>query len=142
MREGFVPNFHEAFTQLHLGQFPAFVKCVIRDRRDRWINPNTDHILWSFQSSLPRVDEDLGISRIAAYYFGRHDRRGVKSPTKRTGPQEGQVPPQSRKKANSKIKWPTYKIDHKKDKIGVLVSIVSSTKVPFKGMYREGVHWG
>lgn len=33
--------------------------------------------------------------------------------------------------ANSKIKWSSYKIDHKKDKIGVFVSIVS-TKVPFK----------
>jgi DNA topoisomerase VI B subunit len=38
--------------------------------------------------------------------------------------------------ANSKIKWATYKIDHKKDKIGVFVSIVS-TKVPFKGTGKE-----
>jgi len=38
--------------------------------------------------------------------------------------------------ANSKIKWSTYKIDHKKDKIGVFVSIVS-TKVPFKGTGKE-----
>ena len=34
--------------------------------------------------------------------------------------------------AQSKIKWSSYKIDHKKDKISVFVSIVS-TKVPFKG---------
>mmetsp|Transcript_38754 Transcript_38754/g.69858 ORF Transcript_38754/g.69858 Transcript_38754/m.69858 type:complete len:706 (-) Transcript_38754:102-2219(-) len=38
--------------------------------------------------------------------------------------------------ANSKIKWSSYKIDHKKDKIGVFVSIVS-TKVPFKGTGKE-----
>jgi len=34
--------------------------------------------------------------------------------------------------ANSKIKWSSYKIDHKRDRIGVFVSIVS-TKIPFKG---------
>lgn len=34
--------------------------------------------------------------------------------------------------AQSKIKWSSYKIDHKRDKIGVFVSIVS-TKIPFKG---------
>lgn len=38
--------------------------------------------------------------------------------------------------ANSKIKWSSYKIDHKKDKIGVFVTIVS-TKVPFKGTGKE-----
>jgi len=38
--------------------------------------------------------------------------------------------------ANSKIKWTSYKIDHKRDKIGVFVSIVS-TKVPFKGTGKE-----
>ena len=38
--------------------------------------------------------------------------------------------------ANSKIKWSSYKIDHKRDKIGVFVSIVS-TKVPFKGTGKE-----
>lgn len=38
--------------------------------------------------------------------------------------------------ANSKIKWSSYKIDHKKDKIGVFVSIVS-TKIPFKGTGKE-----
>lgn len=38
--------------------------------------------------------------------------------------------------AQSKIKWSSYKIDHKKDKIGVFVSIVS-TKVPFKGTGKE-----
>ncbi len=38
--------------------------------------------------------------------------------------------------ANKKIKWSSYKIDHKKDKVGVFVSIVS-TKVPFKGTGKE-----
>jgi DNA topoisomerase VI B subunit len=38
--------------------------------------------------------------------------------------------------AQSKIKWSSYKIDHKKDKISVFVSIVS-TKVPFKGTGKE-----
>eukprot|EP00978_Attheya_sp_CCMP212_P022209 scaffold65976_cov46-Attheya_sp.AAC.3 len=38
--------------------------------------------------------------------------------------------------AQSKIKWSLYKIDHKRDKINVFVSIVS-TKVPFKGTGKE-----
>jgi len=38
--------------------------------------------------------------------------------------------------AQSKIKWSAYKIDHKKDKIGCFVSIVS-TKIPFKGTGKE-----
>lgn len=38
--------------------------------------------------------------------------------------------------AQSKIKWSSYKMDHKRDKIGVFVSIVS-TKVPFKGTGKE-----
>ena len=38
--------------------------------------------------------------------------------------------------AQNKIKWSSYKIDHKKDKISVFVSIVS-TKVPFKGTGKE-----
>ncbi|GAX26654.1 hypothetical protein FisN_2Hh411 [Fistulifera solaris] len=38
--------------------------------------------------------------------------------------------------ANSKIKWSSYKIDFKRDKIGVYVSIVS-TKIPFKGTSKE-----
>eukprot|EP00562_Extubocellulus_spinifer_P027737 CAMPEP_0178651402 /NCGR_PEP_ID=MMETSP0698-20121128/22089_1 /TAXON_ID=265572 /ORGANISM="Extubocellulus spinifer, Strain CCMP396" /LENGTH=734 /DNA_ID=CAMNT_0020293023 /DNA_START=70 /DNA_END=2274 /DNA_ORIENTATION=- len=38
--------------------------------------------------------------------------------------------------ANNKIKWSSYKIDHKRDRIGVFVSIVS-TKVPFKGTGKE-----
>ena len=38
--------------------------------------------------------------------------------------------------ANSKIKWSSYKIDFKRDKIGVFVSIVS-TKIPFKGTGKE-----
>jgi DNA topoisomerase-6 subunit B len=38
--------------------------------------------------------------------------------------------------AQSKIRWTNYKMDHKRDKIGVFVSIVS-TKVPFKGTGKE-----
>ena len=38
--------------------------------------------------------------------------------------------------ALTKIKWSTYKIDHKRDKIGVFVSIVS-TKIPYKGTGKE-----
>lgn len=38
--------------------------------------------------------------------------------------------------AQSKIRWTNYKIDHKRDRIGVFVSIVS-TKVPFKGTGKE-----
>jgi DNA topoisomerase VI subunit B len=38
--------------------------------------------------------------------------------------------------ATTKIRWANYKIDHKRDKIGVFVSIVS-TKIPFKGTSKE-----
>jgi DNA topoisomerase-6 subunit B len=38
--------------------------------------------------------------------------------------------------AQTKIKWSQYKIDHKRDKIGVFVSIVS-TKIPYKGTGKE-----
>lgn len=38
--------------------------------------------------------------------------------------------------AQSKIKWSSYKIDQKKDRISVFVSIVS-TKIPFKGTGKE-----
>ena len=38
--------------------------------------------------------------------------------------------------AQTKIKWSNYKIDHKRDKIGVFVSIVS-TKIPYKGTGKE-----
>jgi hypothetical protein len=38
--------------------------------------------------------------------------------------------------AQTKIKWSTYKMDHKRDKIGVFVSIVS-TKIPYKGTGKE-----
>ncbi|KAL7574224.1 hypothetical protein ACA910_012481 [Epithemia clementina (nom. ined.)] len=38
--------------------------------------------------------------------------------------------------AQGKIKWSNYKIDHKRDRIGVFVSIVS-TKIPFKGTSKE-----
>jgi hypothetical protein len=63
--EGTVPNFHEAFTQLHLGQLLAFTKCTSRDERDGGIDPNTDGIVRNNRSSRPRVDEDLGIGGIA-----------------------------------------------------------------------------
>jgi hypothetical protein len=65
-----IPDFHEAFAQLHLGQLLAFVKCISRDRRDGGINPNTDYILWNIRSSLPRVDEDFGIGGIARHRIG------------------------------------------------------------------------
>jgi hypothetical protein len=66
--EGPLPYFHEAFTQLHLGQLLASCKCFGRDRRDDGgIDPNADHIVGNFSSSLPRVDEDFGIGSI-----GRH----------------------------------------------------------------------
>lgn len=38
--------------------------------------------------------------------------------------------------ATNKIKWSSYKMDHKRDKIGVFVSIVS-TKIPYKGTGKE-----
>jgi hypothetical protein len=56
--EGIIPNFHEAFTQLHLGQLLAFVKCTSRDRRDGGIDSNTDHISRDYVSTRTCVDED------------------------------------------------------------------------------------
>jgi len=38
--------------------------------------------------------------------------------------------------AQTKIRWSNYKIDHKRDKIGVFVSLVS-TKIPYKGTGKE-----
>lgn len=38
--------------------------------------------------------------------------------------------------AQTKIKWNNYKIDYKRDRVGVFVSIVS-TKIPFKGTSKE-----
>jgi hypothetical protein len=68
MREGMLPNFHEAFTQLHLGQLRASLKCTSRDRRDGGIDPDTYNIiLWDRVSPRPRVDEDLGIGGIASH---------------------------------------------------------------------------
>jgi hypothetical protein len=60
IREGPKPNFHEAFTQFHLGQLLASVKCTNRDRRDEGIDSHTDHIFRSSLSSISGVDEDLG----------------------------------------------------------------------------------
>jgi hypothetical protein len=57
--EGPLPNFDEAFTQLHLGQFLTSTKCTIGDRRNGGIDPNTDDIVRNFVSSSPRVDEDI-----------------------------------------------------------------------------------
>jgi hypothetical protein len=43
--EGIFSNFHEAFTQLHLGQLLPLEKCTSGDRRDDGgIDPNSDHI--------------------------------------------------------------------------------------------------
>ena len=42
----------------------------------------------------------------------------------------------STKVAQKSIKWSSYKMDHKRDKIGVFVSIVS-TKIPYKGTGKE-----
>jgi hypothetical protein len=61
--EGIVSNFHEAFTQLHLGQLLALVKYTSGDRRDGGIDPNADDIARRSLSTRPSVDEDLvGIS--------------------------------------------------------------------------------
>mmetsp|Transcript_87886 Transcript_87886/g.250541 ORF Transcript_87886/g.250541 Transcript_87886/m.250541 type:complete len:160 (-) Transcript_87886:1643-2122(-) len=38
--------------------------------------------------------------------------------------------------ANKSIKWSSYKIDHKKQRVGVFVSTVS-TRIPFKGTSKE-----
>lgn len=38
--------------------------------------------------------------------------------------------------ANRRIHWQSYKIDPKRDRVGVFVSIVS-TKIPFKGTGKE-----
>jgi hypothetical protein len=56
--KGTFPDFHEAFTQLHLGQLPAYLKCIIGDRRDGGIDPNADDIARSL-STRPSVDEGL-----------------------------------------------------------------------------------
>ena len=64
--DGIFPNFHDAFTQLHLGQLIASNKCTIRDRRDGGIDTKADHILQNIVSTqATRVDEDddLGIHR-------------------------------------------------------------------------------
>ena len=61
--EGICPNFHEAFTQLHLGQLLASNKCVSGDRRDGGVDQKADHIVRNFRSPITRVDEDVGICR-------------------------------------------------------------------------------
>jgi hypothetical protein len=60
--EGPFPNFHEAFTQLHLGQLLAFIKCISGDRRDGGIDSDTCNILRDIVSTRTGVDEDLGIN--------------------------------------------------------------------------------
>jgi hypothetical protein len=57
--EGIYSNFHEAFTQLHIGQLVAIPKCIIGNRRDGGINPKTDHIIRNFSSSSTSVDDDI-----------------------------------------------------------------------------------
>jgi hypothetical protein len=69
--EGTFSNFHEAFTQLHLGQLRATLKYITGDRRDRGIDPNTDHITRNNSSYIPRKDEDLVIIRLINT-IGRH----------------------------------------------------------------------
>jgi hypothetical protein len=67
--EGPLPNFNEAFTQLHLGQCLALVKYFSGDQPDGGIDPHTDKILWDGSSSLPCVDEDLlSIASIVRHY--------------------------------------------------------------------------
>jgi hypothetical protein len=61
MPEGPIPNLNEAFTQLHLGQLLAIVKCTSGDGRDGRIDPNTDHINWGTIPSFPRVVKDFVI---------------------------------------------------------------------------------
>jgi hypothetical protein len=56
-----MPNFHEAFTQLHLGQLLASFKCTSGDRRDGGIDSKMYDILRNTVSTRPNVDEDLGI---------------------------------------------------------------------------------
>ena len=69
MREGPCPDFHDAFTQLHLGQLLAFTKCISRNRRDGGIDPNMDYIMWDSSSSFsgPHVDKDVVIISIASH---------------------------------------------------------------------------
>jgi hypothetical protein len=65
--EGTLPNFYDAFTQLHLGQLLASDKCISRDRRNGGIDTSMDHIVWNSLSSSPRVDKDLSIGDIARH---------------------------------------------------------------------------
>jgi hypothetical protein len=69
IRKGPLPDFHEAFTQLYLGQLVAVVKCIRGDRRDGGINPNADNI--TRHSLASGVDEDLGIGGIARHGYNR-----------------------------------------------------------------------
>ena len=41
--------------------------------------------------------------------------------------------------ANSVIKWSSYKLDHKHDKVGVFV-LIALPKIPFKGAEKR-IHW-
>ena len=40
--------------------------------------------------------------------------------------------------AKTKVKWAAYKIDVKKERVGIFVSLVS-TRVPFKGTSKESI---
>jgi hypothetical protein len=70
--EGTNPNFHEAFTQLNLGQLLALVKYTNGNRRDGGIDPNADYILWNNSSPSSCVDEDLGIGGIVRHGSFNH----------------------------------------------------------------------
>jgi hypothetical protein len=72
--EGTVPNFYEAFAELHLSQTLALVKCLSGDRCDRRIDPNAYHILRNIVSTRLRVDEYHGIAAL-----GRHQTDSITS---------------------------------------------------------------
>jgi hypothetical protein len=79
--EGMFPDFHEAFTQLHICKIIEKLKCVSGDRRDRGINPDTEHISWNNSSSNYRVDEDLGIDGIDARHHPDQNLERVQTET-------------------------------------------------------------
>jgi hypothetical protein len=64
---------YDAFTELHLGQFLAFFKCILMNRRDGGIDPNTDYILRNIVSARPCVDEVVGIGPTPAHILRLED---------------------------------------------------------------------
>jgi hypothetical protein len=79
-REGMIPYIHDAFTQLHLGQLLAFVKCTIGDRRDGGINPDMFYISRDSSSSFSCVDEDLSGGGAGIDHHERYQRRKTPFP--------------------------------------------------------------